>query len=141
MKTGGKLKSHSRMRNFRKVEGEIKDVWQVDEADRIFSQEIRKRDGCCVNCGSTMFLGCSHYFERGIYNTRFDPENCITLCQECHEKWEHEKHGIYLDYMKMWLGIGFLSLQIRAKGKVSPYQAISEFMKVSETFKNQDIIY
>jgi len=127
------LKAFKRMRNFREVTGEIKDVWQVQEADHRFSLEIRKRDSQCVACGSTRFLGCSHYFGRTIYATRYDPENCITLCTECHAIWEINKKGIYKDYMLMWLGEKeFQALEERSREKVSPYYAITEFMKLNK---------
>lgn len=137
-----KEKKQKRMRKFREVKGEDENVLQVAEADVQFSKEIRKRDGQCVNCGSTLFLGCSHYFGRAIYATRYDPYNCITLCQECHEIWELEKNGIYKDYMIMWLGVtGFDWLKSRAQDKVTPYEAITEYMKLSRTLKDNNIEY
>lgn len=130
------------MKKFREVKGEDENVLQVDEADRQFSLQIRKRDGQCVNCGSMFFLQCSHYFGRGIYATRYDPLNCITLCQICHDQWEHEKDGVYKDFMIMWLGEGgFLALEIRSREKVSPYCAIAEFMKMSRTLQDNHIEY
>lgn len=134
--------SSKRMRNFREVKGEDENVLQVYEADRKFSLEIRKRDGQCVNCGRGMFLGCSHYFGRGIYSTRYDPFNCITLCQECHEVWENEKQGIYKDYMELWLGVRMFGfLKERAKEKVTPYEAIAEYMRVSKALQVNHIEY
>ena len=142
MKTGGFLKRNSRMKKFRKVEGENKEVLQVGEADALFSKQIRHRDKQCVNCGSTMFLGCSHYFSRGTYATRYDPENCVTFCQSCHEKMELEKNGEYKKFMAMRLGsIRFNALIYRAMNKVSPYYAISEFQKRCEALEGNDIEY
>lgn len=134
------LKSSKRMRTFREVKGEDENVLQVHEADKKFSLDIRKRDGQCVNCGSTLFLGCSHYFGRATYATRYDPLNCITLCQECHEVWENQKQGIYKDYMIMWLGAdSFEWLKLRSETKVSPYEAIVSYMKLRSAL--QDIHY
>lgn len=134
-------KSRKSLRKFREVKGE-EDVLQVQEADKQFSLQIRKRDGQCVNCGSTLFLGCSHYFGRGIYATRFDPLNCITLCQACHQVWEYEKTEIYRNYMFMWLGEKeFNLLKARAKLRISPYDAIIHFMKISSQLETNDIEY
>lgn len=144
MKTGGYLKSHSSLRKFREVRGEEENVWQVNEADRKFSIEIRKRDGGqCMNCGSPMFLGCSHYFGRGIWSTRFNPLNCIALCQECHELWEHEKNGVYRDFMIMWLGEEeFNLLKYRAEEvKITPYEAITKLMELCRNLPDNDIQY
>lgn len=140
MKRSGFKNKHSTLRKFRIVEGD--DILQVNEADSKFSLMIRKRDKQCVNCGSTLFLGCSHYFSRGIYATRYDPLNCITLCQECHEKWEHEKNGIYKDYMVMWLGKEqFELLENISKIRVSPYEAITKFMGLHKTLQDSNIEY
>lgn len=139
-KSGFRRSSH-RMRSFREVKGD-EPVLQVFEADKKFSLEIRKRDKQCVNCGSTMFLGCSHYFGRGTYATRYDPYNCITLCQNCHNEWEHEKDGVYKDYMIMWLGEKeFADLQARAQKKRTPYEAILAYMDLSRSVENNGIEY
>lgn len=135
------LAKSKRMRAYREVKGEDENVLQVNEADRQFSLQIRKRDGQCVNCGSVFFLQCSHYFGRGIYATRYDPLNCITLCQICHDQWEHEKDGVYKDYMVMWLGEEkFRELEEKAKTRVSPYESISELMQ-SGLLQSNEIEY
>lgn len=138
----GLKKSSKSMKKFREVTGEDENVLQVHEADSLFSKQIRKRDGQCVNCGSTLFLGCSHYFGRAIYATRYDPLNCICLCTSCHELWEHEKDGVYKDYMIMWIGEEeFKALKERANEKVSPYDSIVAYMKLSATLQDNDIEY
>jgi hypothetical protein len=136
------LKSIHQMRKFRKVVGENKNILQVDEADRQFSILIRKRDGQCVSCGSTIFLGCSHFYGRGTYATRFDPDNCITLCQQEHEVLEYEKEGIYRELMIKRLGEErFKVLEARSKLRVSPYEAIVRFMETIKNLENVDIQY
>ncbi len=65
------------------------------KSDILFSNFIRERDGwTCQRCGRTFDpdnsndrMGChnSHYWRRGHESTRFDPENCDTLCASCHE--------------------------------------------------------
>jgi len=129
LKRSSLKRSTKRMRSFREIKGE-KEVWQVPEADSKFSKDIRQRDQICLNCGSTRFLTCSHYHKRQIWNTRFDPENCITLCVECHNSWENQKDGIYKDFMFSWLGEErFYKLEERSKIKITPYEAIREYME------------
>jgi hypothetical protein len=72
-------------------------------ADSAFSDWIRARDKWrCQRCGKeypppTSALHCSHFYSRGKWNTRFDPENCIALCYGCHRYWD--KHiGEYEAY-------------------------------------------
>lgn len=59
-------------------------------ADIAFSKLIRKRAGWkCERCGaqhseSDMGLHCSHYYSRGNWAVRFDPDNARSLCYGCH---------------------------------------------------------
>jgi hypothetical protein len=66
---------------------------KIDLADKYFSQWIRLRDMKCLRCGSPVKLNtkglpithqASHFQGRGKENTRFDPNNVITLCTGCH---------------------------------------------------------
>lgn len=64
---------------------------KIDEADRLFSEWIRRRDGACVRCGrkgtglhGIVGLQNSHFQGRRKEGTRFDPENCDGLCSGCH---------------------------------------------------------
>lgn len=139
---GSFLKKKTKMKQFREVRGENEDVLQVSQADNLFSKEIRKRDKCCLNCGSILFLGCSHYFSRGNYATRYSFQNCITLCQECHESWEYKKEGVYKYFMIEWLGEeGFKILEEKSKTKLTPYLAIMEFMEINLTLQDKEIEY
>ena len=50
-----------------------------------WSLAVKKRDGwCCVKCGSPHMLNSHHIFKRAYLNTRYDVDNGITLCQNCH---------------------------------------------------------
>ncbi len=64
-----------------------------DIADDWFSKYIRLRDGKCKRCHSPIELNGkgdpvshqnSHFQGRRKEATRFDPENCDTLCGACH---------------------------------------------------------
>lgn len=88
--------------------------WNLDRADSEFSKFIRKRDGRCMNpwciCGlnyqgvDPKMLECSHFYDRGIWLTRFDPDNCVALGRACHQLWEDDKQGRYSEFMERWLG-------------------------------------
>jgi hypothetical protein len=82
---------------------------KTSTADKTFSQYVRQRDGKCLRCGLTEYLTCSHYWKRGDSGTRFDPKNCIALCQgpysnRCHDEWEIRKNTEYKEFMINWLG-------------------------------------
>lgn len=103
-----------------------KGLWATTTADGYFSRWIRKRDEVCLRCGTFEGLTCSHYHRRAISITRFDPENCITLCGVCHADWEGPKEG-YTDFMLGWLGTErFLELQRRSGRFMKRSDAVAE---------------
>ncbi len=87
-------------------------IWTPNKADAMFSLYIRKRDGRCMhpNCTrkndrDTKAMQNSHFYGRGEWVTRFDPENCDTAHRGCHYfKWEKTKNTEYLDFKKKQLG-------------------------------------
>lgn len=90
--------------------------WTLKKADEQFSLFIRHRDGKCVRCGVTKEndqLQNSHFWGRIWKGTRYDPENCDTLCATCHYwgdskrgivAWEEEKQGAYMRFKLNQLG-------------------------------------
>ena len=62
--------------------------------DVVFSNYIRERDDwTCQRCSkgfeatspsSRRGLHCSHFHGRGKWSTRFDTDNCTSLCYGCH---------------------------------------------------------
>jgi len=98
------------------------------KTDKLFSIYIRTKDGWrCIACdlenGSKDYsenkrgLHCSHYWGRGHENTRFDPENCDSLCWYHHKfGWGHgDGRNEYTAYMRKKLGDkGFDLLDVRA---------------------------
>lgn len=84
--------------------------WDTKKADSEFSLFIRHRDGRCMNplCKDQVrdikALECSHYWSRGIWIARFDPDNCIALCHWCHVAWENTKQGRYREVMIRIIG-------------------------------------
>ena len=52
--------------------------------DRLWSELVRERDGCCMYCGRTESLDAHHIIGRANRSTRWDLENGITLCKKHH---------------------------------------------------------
>lgn len=117
---------------------------KIDKADKVFSQYIRLRDRKCVRCGSLVKLNlkglpishqASHYFGRGIENTRFDPENVDCLCTGCHQIWGSENKETYRDFKIKQLGENkFNMLKVRSntykkKDRKASYIIVREFLK------------
>lgn len=97
---------------------------KLDPADTVFSQYIRLRDGMCVRGGSLVRYNeqglpithqNSHYFGRGKEATRYDPENCDTLCDDCHKRWEGPERKKYKQFKIKQLGVKrFQDLELRS---------------------------
>ena len=91
-----------------------------------FSWWIRNRDDwTCVRCekkynkhesSSTQRLDCSHYFGRGKLNTRFDVDNCDSLCKyHCHRIWSSDDREAYRTFkIKQLSENGFNMLILRS---------------------------
>lgn len=60
-----------------------------NKADRVFSLYIRARDGSCKNCGRPDNLQAAHIVSRRYHGTRWDEENCVALCRDCHVFYTH----------------------------------------------------
>lgn len=80
----------------------------VKEADKVFSEYIRKRYANklgvteCFTCGKVDHwkkLQCGHFQSRKHYNTRWDEMNCQVQCSRCNvfNYGEQFKFGLYLD--------------------------------------------
>lgn len=108
-------------------------LWSTKEADTKFSKWVIERDGMkCVNCGRTTHLTNSHYWGRANSATRFDPENCDTLCwMPCHVKWEKQKQGDYLQFKLKQLGQDkYTELEKRGRSTMNRSEAIRDCMKL-----------
>jgi hypothetical protein len=131
----------------------------LTKADSLFSEKIRARDKHCLfpGCERTDQLTCSHYIGRTTKSTRFDEDNCITLCRTHHywDKdigWEFQKQrmgekgcdwdGRYTLFMKARLGERrWNELMERSKESVSQAKSINAFMEIhylSEIAKELD---
>lgn len=105
--------------------------WKTSYADKKFSEFIRERDGRCLRCSTTQGLTCSHYWIRGHSSTRYDPENCITLCWKCHGEMDGKHNKEYMDFMLKRLGEKkYRELEVRARSFKSRSEAVKEFQEL-----------
>ena len=51
-----------------------------------YAKLAKERDGCCIHCGSTYSLEAHHIIPRSFIEVRYDLNNIITLCFNCHYK-------------------------------------------------------
>lgn len=67
---------------------------KLHDADRLFSELIRYRDGwACGACGSPYRPQCAHIVSRRYHATRFDRDNAVCLCAACHTRWTWDPLG------------------------------------------------
>ena len=116
----------------------------LKKADSRFSKQIIARDEHCQfpGCTSTTRLTCSHLIGRATKSTRFDPDNCVTLCLFHHffskdlgfefQKQTKEKHGYdgqYTLFMKKRLGRArYAALIKRASTSIKQQAAIINYL-------------
>jgi hypothetical protein len=118
----------------------------VKKADAAFSKWIRERDGKCVRCGKTEHLQCSHFWPRAASRTRFDPENCDTLCYGCHygdryHGWEYSKQGEYRDFKIKQLGEeAYKKLEERYNTFMPQREAIDIVMNMLSIQNDKDLV-
>lgn len=115
---------------------------KIRKSDKMFSEFIRMRDShTCQRClkkytppyGAS--LQCSHWQRRGKENTRFDTENCISLCFGCHKIWEGPTEE-YTEFMRKRLGEkGLKHLRVRAEIYKKRDDKMDELV-VSQLFAN-----
>lgn len=78
----------------RRIRRQSKRKAKLHDADKLFSQFIRTRDGwACRACGSPFNPQCAHIVSRRYRAVRWTPENAVTLCQRDHMRWTHDPLG------------------------------------------------
>lgn len=93
---------------------------RLARADAEFATAIKERDGwTCRLCGRTKAQGyvmhAAHVFTRRARSTRWDPQNCYTLCFVCH-RFAHEWPTLFHQNIREWLGDEmYEALERRAK--------------------------
>lgn len=123
---------------------------ELKKLDTHFSEKIRRRDGNCFFPGCTVSdfasLQNSHYIGRAVWATRFDPDNCISLCWFHHFKskdlgYEYQKQrkekqgwdGQYTIHMKRILGDRFQDLIDRSESGVKRKDAMEAYKSLVDT--------
>ena len=121
---------------------------KICPADKVFSEFIRLRDRKCRRCGRAgdqrsdglyiVGLQCSHYFGRGAESTRFDPDNCDSLCYGCHELWGSKDREAYREFKIKQLGqkkFEELTKRARTLVKRNRKQSLVEVKKLLKNWK------
>ncbi len=100
---------------------------KLDQTDVYFSRVVRKRAGYRCEVCSKVFapndvrLNCSHFIGRSWRTTRWDFDNCDSLCASCHAIFELRKGTDYTEWKQKKLGqVKFDELKIKGRTKDVP---------------------
>lgn len=74
-----------------------------NKLDRLCSLIVRGR-GKCERCGKKENLQTAHIFGRTYLNTRWDLENLLCLCPDCHINFAHKCPILFTEFVKKILG-------------------------------------
>ena len=76
----------------------------VDRADSLFSSYVRqKNNNICEHCGGKASQ-VHHYLSRRHYLTRWEEDNCLSVCWACHLHWCHSEAEKCRDYLIARIG-------------------------------------
>jgi 5-methylcytosine-specific restriction endonuclease McrA len=74
-----------------------------NKLDKICSEIIRSK-GKCQRCGKRENLQTAHIFGRTYHNTRWDLENLLCLCPDCHINFAHKCPILFTEFVRKLLG-------------------------------------
>jgi 5-methylcytosine-specific restriction endonuclease McrA len=101
---------------------------KLHDADKLFSQYIRTRDGwACRACGSPEVPQCAHLVSRRYRAIRWNRDNAVTLCQRDHMKYTHNPLAWEAWIEERFPGrLALLKVQALAAHEHPDYEAICE---------------
>lgn len=120
----------------------------INKLDSIAAKMVKRR--ACYRCetclkafseGSHEWLDCSHYHGRTALSVRWEPDNMIAQCRECHMKF-HSHRGSFDGFMMQRLGAArFIRLgnQRNSISKLTEYDLQFMLDSFREQSKTQQI--
>ena len=92
------------------------------QADKLWADLIKARDGKCIYCGSQKMLNAHHIFSKARHgNLRWNTDNGITLCAKCHIYGVHVNPAPYMLRIIEYVGMETMEkLREQAKQKPAP---------------------
>lgn len=113
------------------------------KADAVFSNWIRERaDWKCERCFTqyekpNQGLHNSHFHSRRNKSTRFEPDNCASLCMRCHQHLGENPSDHYVFFLKRLGQERFDSLdrQARTPAKIDESAVVLVYMALLKEMK------
>ena len=65
----------------------------TDKADALWRAKVKARDQVCQKCGYDSTLEAHHIIKRWNLSTRWNVDNGILLCRDCHRRGPHSAHN------------------------------------------------
>jgi 5-methylcytosine-specific restriction endonuclease McrA len=91
-----------------------------NKLDKLCSEIVRKR-GKCQRCGKKNNLQTAHIFGRTYSNTRWDLDNLLCLCPDCHINFAHKQPILFAEFVKDFLGIDKYELLKEKHNQITKY--------------------
>jgi len=110
------------------------------QAEELWKEICKRRDGYrCQDCGGTEVLQVHHLISRSNHRMKFEPDNGVTLCRDCHCKVTFQYKGyIYPEKMSELVGPSrWERLVTMAKQPVRPL-TVTELEKIIEKLKGSE---
>ena len=109
----------------------------IEKCDALWSRSVRERDEHhCRRCGKSPWeyvaVLAHHIFGRSNMATRFDLDNGVTLCLDCH-RYAHSHPEEFQAWV--WLGMGFMFDGLRVKAQVVVHYKNFELLEILEQLK------
>lgn len=103
----------------RRIRAKSKRKAKLHDADRLFSQAVRERDGWqCRACGSVQGIQCAHIVSRRYRATRWMMANAVALCKRCHMRFTCDPLA-WDAWVEERIGTGVGELKVLARQGVS----------------------
>jgi 5-methylcytosine-specific restriction endonuclease McrA len=104
--------------------------------DKLCSQIVRAR-GCCEHCGKKINLQCCHIFGRTYNSTRWDLDNLLCLCPNCHINFAHKNPILFVEWVKAHLGRDKYNLLKEKHNQITKYtlEDLKTKLKILEEIK------
>lgn len=107
----------------------------IRKLDQEVSRIVRSR-GSCARCRKTDNLQTAHIFSRSLRSVRWDLDNVLALCPNCHINFAHKCPVLFTEFVREYLGkVRYLQLKIKA-GMIKKWQ-IWELQDLLTVLKTQ----
>jgi 5-methylcytosine-specific restriction endonuclease McrA len=122
-----------RVKAKKRIRAKSKRKMKLHDADKLFSQYIRTRDGWqCRICGGIESIQCGHLVSRRYRALRWNPDNAIAICAKDHVFYTHRPLEWDATIEERWPGrLALLKVQALATYVRPDYEEICDWLQAA----------